>query len=342
VTFIGPHVGWAIGQAGPPCATSYCTSMALTQDGGQTWRGVPAPETDGVSGVRFLNGKDGWAYGPELWSTHDYGHTWTQVNTNGMEVIDLETTGDQAFAVFAGCSKTVPTASIPLFGQSCFHFQLERTQADSDSWSPVAFSGTGLSGQTLGMNGPGPQVETIPTIVLQSGQGWLVGPLGQVFSGPLTAGTWQQLSVSPCGAGNASARPASAMIGRVLATGDLVWACNYTPGTPSTPSTQAATIYTSADGGSTWAKEASPPGFGLLTGLASAPAAPYILATTQGIEVFDASTGQWQQSVPLAGGFSYIGMTTDLRGVAVPANASLHEIWQTYDGGLNWTPYQLQ
>ena len=35
-----------------------------------------------------------------------------------------------------------------------------------------------------------------------------------------------------------------------------------------------------------------------------------------------------------AGGFSYVGMTTDSQGVALPADTSLHEIWMTFDGGL--------
>jgi hypothetical protein len=30
-------------------------------------------------------------------------------------------------------------------------------------------------------------------------------------------------------------------------------------------------------------------------------------------------------------------MTGDNQGVAVPVNASLHEIWMTYDGGLQWS-----
>ena len=45
---------------------------------------------------------------------------------------------------------------------------------------------------------------------------------------------------------------------------------------------------------------------------------------------------QWKQaSVASApdGGFSYVGMTTNDQGVALAANASLHEIWMTFDGG---------
>ena len=52
---------------------------------GKTWQGGPAPSDHrqpsgppGVSGLRFLDGVNGWAFGPELWATHDAGHTWTQ------------------------------------------------------------------------------------------------------------------------------------------------------------------------------------------------------------------------------------------------------------------------
>jgi hypothetical protein len=34
-------------------------------------------------------------------------------------------------------------------------------------------------------------------------------------------------------------------------------------------------------------------------------------------------------------------MTGDNQGVAVPGNASLHQIWMTYDGGLQWTARQV-
>ncbi|MBV9379884.1 MAG: hypothetical protein JO242_04350, partial [Streptosporangiaceae bacterium] len=91
VTFIGLGTGWVIGQAGTPghCATRYCTSIARTDDAGKSWSGVPAPLAgapngpDGVSGIRFLNASDGWAFGPELWATHDGGTTWTRIPTNG-------------------------------------------------------------------------------------------------------------------------------------------------------------------------------------------------------------------------------------------------------------------
>jgi hypothetical protein len=52
VTFVGNGqgglVGAVIGQAGPPCATSYCTSLAGTSSYGQSWYGVSAPVAPGA------------------------------------------------------------------------------------------------------------------------------------------------------------------------------------------------------------------------------------------------------------------------------------------------------
>ena len=88
MTWDSRSTGWIIGPAGTPgqCANKnpdICTSVARTDDGGQTWHGLPAPEhqPDGVTGLRFLNARYGWAFGPELWATDDGGEHWHQVNT---------------------------------------------------------------------------------------------------------------------------------------------------------------------------------------------------------------------------------------------------------------------
>src|SRR5580704_12557292 len=154
VTFVSTKTGWVIGQAGTPghCATRYCTSVARTDNAGKTWFGVPAPLTGapsgatGVGGIRFLNGIDGWAFGPQLFATHDRGHTWTQVNTDGLRVTDLETVGDRAFAVFASC-----TGSGSAFAAQCTTFTLYSSPAGADDWTPVGASTSGLTGP----GGPG-------------------------------------------------------------------------------------------------------------------------------------------------------------------------------------------
>jgi hypothetical protein len=334
VTFIGANTGWAIGQGGTPgsCANSnpdICTSLVLTQDGGQTWRGVTAPGTANVSGIRFYNGQYGWAYGPELWSTQDYGHSWQEDNTSGKVVTDLETENGRAFAVFASCSTTVIAPSIAFYGERCANFSLETASAGSDDgWTPITFSGAD-GGNTLSVGTDGSGAVTKPTIMLQGGTGWLVGPQGQVFSGSLTSSTWAQVSTSPCP--TSSQAGGSAMLDWSLATGDLILACN---------GAQATTVYSSADGGGTWTEQATAPGFGTAESLTASPAAPDILATTEGIEALDAN-GQWQQVASVQGGFSYVGMTTDDQGIALPANVSLHQVWMTYNGGLSWTPVSL-
>ena len=66
-----------------------------------------------------------------------------------------------------------------------------------------------------------------------------------------------------------------------------------------------------------------------------------MLGTNQGIDVLPAGGTSWQQvaltGAP-AGGFSFVGMTTDEQGVAVPADAAAGTVWFTFDGGRAWQP----
>ncbi len=182
VTFVSAYEGWTIGQAGTPgtCANAdptICTSMARTNDRGKTWTGVAAPSTKLVSGIRFLDGINGWAFGPQLWSTHDRGNTWTQVDTHGQEVTDLEAAGARAYAVFATCSNNPPNGNVgdPAQPHDCTRFTLQTTSATTDTWTTVGSVTTGLS---VGVNG-----WAGANIVLGSGRGWLLGPGDSVYSG---------------------------------------------------------------------------------------------------------------------------------------------------------------
>ena len=42
-----------------------------------------------------------------------------------------------------------------------------------------------------------------------------------------------------------------------------------------------------------------------------------------------------------AGGFTFVGMTTNTQGVAIPADAAAGTVWFTFDGGETWTPTRL-
>ena len=84
VTFVSATQGFVLGAQ--TCTTGTCATLASTVNGGSTWTyvgAVPAAITGSnpaVSKVRFATKNDGWAFGPQLWSTHDGGRTWTHAD----------------------------------------------------------------------------------------------------------------------------------------------------------------------------------------------------------------------------------------------------------------------
>jgi hypothetical protein len=333
-TFIGTQTGWVIGQAGTPgnCATQYCTSVARTDDAGKTWSGVPAPVTGpadgatGVSQIRFLNGSDGWAFGPQLYATHDGGHTWAQVVTDGLRVTDLETVGGRAFALFASCTGTGPA-----FAATCTSYSLYSSPAAADDWTPVGPATSGLSGGAASM-------------VLTQTRGYLLAPDRMLYSGPVNGSApWQPVASIPCPVGQplADGQPTGALLA-AASTANLVLACasSSAPGTQ-----QAKQVFTSANGGMTWQNAGAAPGLGLATSVAATPDGTYVLATGQGIDVQPAGSGAWQAATLTgpapAGGFGYVGMTTDAQGIALPADPAAGTVWFTFDGGKTWRPFAV-
>ncbi len=80
LAFIDPLNGWYIAARCMDGSSqgNYCDrSFNTTTDGGQTWRVLgTAPRTAGRT--LFANAQDGWAYDPDLYSTHDSGKTWVK------------------------------------------------------------------------------------------------------------------------------------------------------------------------------------------------------------------------------------------------------------------------
>jgi hypothetical protein len=338
VTFVGTNTGWVIGQAGTPgqCATSYCTSVARTDDAGKTWVGVPAPVTGapdgatGVSQIRFLNLKDGFAFGPELFETHDAGQTWTQVDTSGLRVTDLETVGNRAFAVFASC-----TGSGADFAADCTSFTLYSALAGGGAWTPVGAATSGLT------NGSASEA----ALTLTATRGFLLAPDGRLYAGPVDgSGAWQLMnaisSSCPVGTPQADGQPSGALLGAVSAK-ELILAC-----ATSTPGGQKKLIFSSLNGGGSWIQMAVAPTAGTATSVAASPSVSVVLATDQGIDLLPAGDISWQQAslaAPLpAGGFGYVGMTTDQQGIALPANPAAGTVWFTFDGGKSWRPSPIK
>ena len=328
VTFAGTGtggvVGAVIGQAvGGKCATRFCTSLAQTPDYGKTWFGLAAPETgpppatSGVSQVRFLNLRDGWAFGPGLWQTTSGGWPWHKESTSGMRVTDLEAAGQRAFAIFASC-----TGSGTEYASKCTSFSLYTSVAGAQSWTPVAVP-AGFQPMTT-------SAPSSASLVIAGGStGYLLTPSAQVLTGPVAGGSWSVAGTAPCAPGPAQATgsPANAQ----LAAGkSLMLAC--TTG-------QQTTVYSSPDG-KKWTRLAVVHTAAPATSLGGNSTGQFVLGTGQGLYYSGDGGRHWQpasvQASP-AGGFSYVGMTNATQGVALPADASLGEIFVTSNGGRNWT-----
>jgi hypothetical protein len=323
VTFIGRETGWVIGQAGTPghCATPYCTSLARTNDAGKTWIGVPAPLTGapeggtGVSQVRFLNRVDGWAFGPGLFATSDSGHTWTPVSTSGQRVIALETVGDRAFAVFASCTGTG-------YADGCTTFSLYSSPAGTADWAEVGPATSGLTGPYGSAS-----------LALTGSRGYLLGPDGTLYSGPVDgSAAWSRVGPVPCAA---TLGKNAALLAAVSAS-DLVLECTGT--------TNAKAMYSSANGGASWQQIPAGPTAGIASSLAASPGDTVVLGTDQGIDILPAGAAAWQAATVSgapAGGFGYVGMTTQDQGIALPADPASGQVWFTFDGGQSWQPSRV-
>ncbi len=334
VTAVSETTVFTIGQAGRPghCATQYCTSVARTQDAGATWTGLPAPLSgapDGPAGVgqiRFLEGVNGWAFGPELWATHDGGKSWTPIGTHGRRVIDVETVGDRAFAIEAACTGTGPD-----FAAQCTSFTLYSTLAKADRWAKVGASTTNLTPAGTGSS------TGSAALVLTGTRGYLLGPDGTLLAGPVNGtAAWRAVSDIPCGTGQAQAdgQPAGALLGAVTAA-NLILDC-----APS------KLIYVSPDAGRSWRQMWTAPTAATATSIAASPAFSVVLATGQGIYLLPSQNATWQPTsltgTAPAAGFSFIGMTTGTRGMALPADPASGTVWFTSDGGLDWKPSAVQ
>jgi photosystem II stability/assembly factor-like uncharacterized protein len=349
VTFVGPLVGAVIGQAGTPgkCGgpvATDCTSLAGTSDYGKSWYGVPAPVTgaprgpSGVSQVRFLNLEDGWAFGPQLWVTHDGGTSWTREQTDGLRVTDLETAGRRAFALFAAC-----TGSGSDYAAQCRSFALYTSAAGSDSWQPMPGPAANLAAASGAPASASLVLAAGPADDPQAGTGYLLAPDGSVLSGPLTGGEWTQDAGTPCVPG--AAQPDGAPSGALLAAGSgkLYLVCTVADGSAAT-----AKVYLSGDGGTSWTQQVGGlPGSGSVTSLAAAQGGLVVVATTGGIEYSTDNGASWRTARQAAGataadGFRYVGMTSPSLGVAVPERTGLHEIFITRDGGRIWQPSPIQ
>jgi hypothetical protein len=364
VTWVSPTKGYILGQAGTPgqCGaqqnSAICTSIAVTNDSGQTWAGVNAPVVGaasglaGVSQLRFLNGVDGWAYGPELYATHDGGQQWqpvkTTIGTTTMQVTDLETINHRAYALWAKCTSA----------SECFSYTLMSTPANADHWTPVSgVPATLTAGSAAGGTEPGSA-----SFEIGGSNGYLIAPDGSLYVGSLPAdgspSSWHKASAAlPCNPSWLVEGPYGQSLQVLLApywakggTLSLAAVCEV----KAFPQGYSTTVSISTDEGSTWNEQANVGQAGVsFIGAAQSLAATsdggLILATRNGIYRLPPGASQWQKAAfsgaaAPSSGFTYVGMTTDKQGVAIadpiaapnqPA-ADRYGIWMTGDGGQTW------
>ena len=338
VTFASPDLGWVLGTA--QCSSPPCTSILRTADGGQTWIAISAPRTpilgaalaaeaavgSGIGGLRFADPNDGWAFGPDLWATHDGGVTWHQVTIPGMDagqVVALEASGGYVHA-----------ALYDLTGTSSPAVRVATSPIGTDAWQ--------LSTATVPI-GAGPVPGT--QLVLSGTSGWLLQVDRTVVGGArLVNGTWVAWT-PPC---------ASVVGPAVLAASsptELVAACDV--GLWSTP--KGEHLYVSHDGGTTFAETGSPVPLDQTAEIASPASGSVFVAgtTSQGSAIVGSVDGgtNWQTTLRVAQSgsqdatFTYLGFTTSTQGVAITASGAgtsnglqqVGTLLMTRDGGQTWS-----
>jgi hypothetical protein len=87
---------WLLGHSA--CGHRRCLSIVRTTNGGRSFARIPGPRTHDVAQLRFATDRVGYAFGRQLWSTHDGGQRWVRVRVGG-RVSELSTAGGFVFAV---------------------------------------------------------------------------------------------------------------------------------------------------------------------------------------------------------------------------------------------------
>lgn len=306
VTFISTQDGWTLGQA--PCAQQPCTSVARTSDGGSTWVGAAAPRTGPVSGtsgvdrIRFGSATDGWAFGGELWSTHD-GDTWDAVPLpSGKAAVSLAANSTRVVVgIGSGCGTTGTCSSTVLQGAA----------SGGDDLTPLPGASTVGGRADVTLSGA-----TVWALSVDGGTTALVRGAADGSSPVVALGT-------PCGQNTDRARLAAAT------STDLVLACTTT-GSADAP------VFTSRDAGASWTRTGSAPLSGALTSVAAAAPSSVLVSDDAGGVQLSTDDGARFRTVLAGSGFAFVGWTSSSQGVALPTTPGVADLRLTRNGGTEW------
>ncbi len=318
VSFISAADGWVLGST-EPCSTAVCTSMVRTTDGGHTWSGVPAPTgtiaTDGrqgLTGLRFADANDGYAYGNALWVTHDGGSTWAQSTLPG--------SGSRFVTQLAAYNAYVYALIAP--SQTGTAGTLYRSPVGSETWTSV-LTVTTPAAANLGLDVHGDDV-------------WVLVPGASTTLDHSAddGATWSH-STAPC-TGDFAVGPSASY---------TALGCSTDPGAGSA----TKNVYLSTDAGQTFQQTAAgPPRGGVSLSLAVAQQGDLVVASASGASflyaTFDGGAS-WQTVLESdTGGQPWhdLGFTTAQQGVAIEGDPTggvpPSQLWMTRDGGHFWQP----
>jgi hypothetical protein len=312
MTFVSASDGWVLGTA--PCAQQPCTSVVRTTDGGRSWIGIPAPRyplaatalQHGLRDIRFASTLDGFAFGSQLWATHNGGATWRHVALPG-SIGDLETSDGVVYAAVMTGANAVTIYESP---------------ASGGRWTPVGGLPARVPGDAwLGM------------ITLHGPAAWII--LGDRLYASPTGQNWVREPVS-CGSNYGIASVAA------YSTRQLTLLCVGGPAMGSA----GKVLLTSSDGGARFTRSGVPPlGGDNFDQLAQPTAGHIFIATWSAATWLDVSGNggrTWSEALRLLDGglgWSDFGFTTSSQGAAIEGNpAQGSRMYMTWDAGLAWDP----
>jgi len=320
-TFVSETAGWALGSI--PCDTGRCPAIVRTTDGGTSWSAIPAPKTTvgqnpaddtgtGISALRFANAKDGWAYGPELWVTHNGGTTWAKSSIAGLPkdspVRALEAARGMVHAVVYDGAQD---------------FRIASSKVATNTWTLASVR------VPVGA-GPVPR----PQLVLSGTGGWVLENDRTVVAGAqLRNGswvTWKPVCLDVVGPAVLAASSAT----------NLVAACDV----GAFGDAQGDHLFASHDGGATFAEVGPPTPLGAATVIATPGVSTIVIGGTvdAGSELFASFDGgqTWSGVLPPAAAtFADLGFTTPTQGIVIQSDqGGTSRMLMSHDAGRTWTP----
>lgn len=334
-SFISASDGWLLGVTLQRCWAFNGSRLVVrkTTDAGRHWSPVPAPPAPwsggapvppaaGVSEIYFADARDGWAFGPGLWVTHDGGASWHRVLTHGREVYSVAATDGHAVAAFLRCEAGC-------YRGSEASFTIETSPDSSDAWRPVPgaagqgqpdITAAGGMAYALGAAGPGSSAGTA--------LGAAPAP-ARLLTGPADGtGPWHA-HATPCYAIGANTATA------VTAAG-LVMACALLGAHPAT-----TRLYRTDDSGAHWRQFSTLGLYDGASGVTVTSDGTLLVAGIYDGAVLSYDDGRsWHRPAtvdqsPRVGGGGPIdaAMTSDDDGFVI---ANWGPLWVTSDAGHSW------